>query len=596
MKFAENYLTEDRVLSYLCRFRAKLAKTRNRAHLVYQATGNPKFKPDTHPLRPDEELLCSLLPNRRQWKKLGQNPRRSENGQPLNSTDKNVCSLLMTVAFCKKQRPEEPFLRRLDDFTREVLALIRDGYRPIATPEIFPKLKDDKKSSGNSCRPISAYPLADKIAICLANQYLTDFFDPCFRDCSFAFRARREIDGKPFKPTHHDAFQKIVDYRRRQGKKRLWVAECDIQKFFDTVNHSVIKKAFKRMAVRADRHNGVMHSREMERVFFAYLASYRFNKHVAPLVKKGQAYFDQFDIPDGNFGNVQETLKNAGIYRSFNNARFGIAQGGALSGFIANLVLHEADDAMLRDDDLDLLYVRYCDDMIIMHPNRQKCRSYMRRYERALRRLKLLPHDSTSTPAYGKAFWDQKSKPPYSWSASAGIPWIGFVGYEINVGGDIRVRKRSLVREMRKQYATVREVLGALRPRLPRATNKTIEESITNRLIQMSVGKVRLHNYDKVQNELCWVSGFRLLNDNKYSRIQLKRLDRCRNRLIRKIGHQLRRTPAREPPPKGGSGRNRQLVYYGRPFSYYHQALKKRSIVAASPLALLDKPRGRMTS
>jgi len=293
---------------------------------------------------------------------------------------------------------------------------------------------------------------------------------------------------------------------------------------------------------------------------------------------------------------VQETLKNAGIYRSFNNARFGIAQGGALSGFIANLVLHEADDAMLRDDDPDLLYVRYCDDMIIMHPNRQKCRSYMRRYERALRRLKLLPHDSTSTPAYGKAFWDQKSKPPYSWSASAGIPWIGFVGYEINVGGDIRVRRRSLVREMRKQYATVREVLGALRPRLPRATNKTIEESITNRLIQMSVGKVRLHNYDEVQNELCWVSGFRLLNDNKYSRIQLKRLDRCRNRLIRKIGHQLRRTPAPEPPPKGGSGRNRQLVYYGRPFSYYHQALKKHSIVAASPLALLDKPRGRMTS
>ncbi|MBK8362805.1 MAG: hypothetical protein IPL24_03750 [Bacteroidetes bacterium] len=50
----------------------------------------------------------------------------------------------------------------------------------------------------------------------------------------------------------------------------------------------------------------------------------------------------------------------------------GIPQGGALSGLIANLVLDFADRKMQSLNDSKLLYVRFCDDMIIIHPSKKK--------------------------------------------------------------------------------------------------------------------------------------------------------------------------------------------------------------------------------
>ena len=124
---------------------------------------------------------------------------------------------------------------------------------------------------------------------------------------------------------------------------------------------------------------------------------------------------------------------------------------------------------------------------------------------------------------------------------------------------------------MQKQYDTVQEVVRAIKGQ-PRASHKTIQESVANRLIQMSVGRVRLHNFETVENELCWVNGFRCLTDNKYSRIQMKRLDACRNRLLRWLKKHLTGVEGTDSTAKS---KPRQIVYYGKPFSYYYHAIEK---------------------
>jgi hypothetical protein len=225
----------------------------------------------------------------------------------------------------------------------------------------------------------------------------------------------------------------------------------------------------------------------------------------------------------------------------------------------------------MENADRDLTYVRYCDDMIMMHPRKGKCIKYMRAYQAELSKLKLLPHIASAV-VYGPEFWQTKSKEPYKWGPRGRVPWIGFVGYEINAAGDVRVRKSSLVKEMQKQYRTVQEVVRYIKDR-PRASRKTIEESVAGRLIQMSVGRVRLHDVQTARGELCWVNGFPLLTDNQDSRTQMKRLDACRNSLLRRL---RKRLEAIEESEIVRRVEPRQRIYRGKPFSYYYHAIEKR--------------------
>lgn len=565
----EDYFSDDRILHYVCKCRAKIAKRRNRLQLIYNVSGNSAVLLGSQDGK-DELFPKNILPPRRKWKKLDEKARRKPNGQLLNSLDKTVRILKRTVRWYQTKEPDAPFLAELVQFCEKVRAYATVTNPVFSSPEIVPS---PKKRGDKVCRPIAMYPLAEKIAICITNRYLSERFDVHFEECSFAFRMPEIHNGYSPKTTHHDAFAQIVETRRRRRKSDLWIAECDIQKFYDTVNHSVLKKAFKKLVAKVNRANPEQPVSEAAvRIFMAYLESYKFNKNVLPLNNPQTHYFAERHMPYSCFGWAGDDLKRSGIYGSFNNAKIGVPQGGALSGLIANILLDKVDKALTKNGDRNLTYVRYCDDMIIMHPRKGKCREYMELYQEELRKLKLLPHPAIEVKTYDREFWKAKSKQPYKWGPRGYVPWVGFVGYEVNVEGDVRVRKSSLVKEMQKQYDVVQQVVRAIKGR-PRASHKTIEESVANRLIQMSVGRVRLYNYQSIESELCWVNGFIHLTDNKYSRIQLKRLDACRNSLLRRLRRNLKTFKEAKSSQKR---RPRQLVYYGKPFSYYYHAIEKQ--------------------
>lgn len=561
-----DYFSDDRILDYVCRCRAKVAKRRNRVQLIYNVSGSTGILQGMQ-AQGDESLLQSILPPRRKWKKLNAQARRKPSGQPLNSLDKTVRILKLTMKWYQAKDPASPFLRKFSDFCEEVRAYATGAIPVLPSPMIIPIAKAPGEKT---CRPIAVYPLAAKIAICITNRYLSERFDDCFEECSFAFRMPEKCDGSASKTTHHDAFARIIEARRRRRKCDYWVAECDIRKFYDTVNHSVLKKAFKKLVARANRATpGRPVSENAVHLLMAYLDSYTFNKTVLPL-NHSATYFTKRKMPGCTFGWPYDEL-NQEFYGSFSNAKIGVPQGGALSGLIANILLDQVDKALTKNQDKGLVYVRYCDDMIIMHPRKGKCRQYMKVYEDELKKLKLLSHPAAEVTAYDRSHWGTKSKSPYKWGPRGFVPWVGFVGYELNVNGDVRVRKSSLSKEMKKQHDTVREVVRAIRGR-PRVGHRTIEESVVNRLIQMSVGRVRMHSYETLENELCWVNGFRSLNDNKYSRIQMKRLDACRTSLLRRLTRQLKSIEEAEAVVKP---KPRQSIYYGKPFSYYYHAIEK---------------------
>jgi hypothetical protein len=302
---------------------------------------------------------------------------------------------------------------------------------------------------------------------------------------------------------------------------------------------------------------------------------------------KDLRYWESYSIPNGVFKWVDDEIRQLDYYTSIENERIGIPQGGALSGLIANIILNKADKVVLETG---AFYMRFCDDMIILHPDKETCEIAKEHYVNTLKELKLVPHnfkkekdlfskrkntckERKKLGAYSyEQFWNGKSKGPYKWASidEGGFPWIGFVGYEINYEGDVRVRKKSFLKEIKKQNEVVSHVEKAIKVDM-RKGKGSVAESVIHRLVGMSVGRVSLKNYNKVSNDLCWKNGFRELKSNKYSIQQIKQLDRNRNRRYYDLLKQLRE-PEEENKIKS---KPRQLVHFNKPFSYYYQVLER---------------------
>lgn len=484
------------------------------------------------------------MPSRKSWI----SPRKHERyldgtNQRINSVEFNVKSILRTIKYYQRVDPQKPFLIKLDQFINNILEEINNPFYVIYNPKILAKLKDPLKKADKTCRPICIYNLKDKIIISLVNKYFTNIFNTFFYEHSYAFKAKSTKDKFP--PTHHNAIDYLLAYKANYKGKRLWVSECDISKFFDTVSHKIVRTEFLKLVRLSDKKNSFSVDDRAIAIFFKYLKSFDFQKHI--FKKNGDlGYWNEQRISEGKFGWVKNSLLDSGFYRDISKNRIGIPQGGALSGLIANIVLHYADTKILSEKDDKLLYVRFCDDMIIIHPNKAKAREYTSIYNNSLRDLKLISHKPEIINYNNKSnFWNNsKSKSPYKWSNSTinSMNRIGFVGYEIGYDGSLRVRKTSLIKEKLKIKKLISNTIYNLR-KGKRKTDNMIIESVSNKLVGMSVGRVTMKNYRNIDNDMCWANGFRRLGSNSNLKLQLRRLDRIRSKYISKFRKRIKKIP-----------------------------------------------------
>jgi hypothetical protein len=567
----DDFFSKKNILNYLCRQRAKKAKRRNEIHLLSRISKRKKYYKYHKKVKNENNNsneICSIMPPRRLWVNPSKK-NRYNNKDKLNSIEKNKKAIFLTIQKHRKSNMEFRYLKRLDQFISDIGKAINDKYFSFSPPKIKPELKE---RNGNTCRPISSFSLKDNIIICITNKYLTQYFDDLFYVDSYAFRSAKQFKDEKRAPCHHDAFQRIIDYLLENKGKTIYVAECDMKKFYDTVDHKIVLRQFKILCLKNMFKLKGWCDNRAQRIFRQYLECYNFHDNVFNKNSDSE-YFRKYNIDNGKFEWVDELIGNLDGNRYY--ADIGIPQGGALSGLIANIVLDYADKKVLQTKDEDILYLRYCDDMIMMHTDKLKCKEALNKYMSALEKLKLFPYP-LKKEKYSRTFWSSKSKGPYIWDDDE-IPWVGFVGYEINRKGEIRVRKKSLKKERNKQKELVENIMVAISDDNIKVSVSEVIESTEKRLVGMAVGRVNLWNYKSYKNDLCWAKGFNLLNDNKYSRMQVKSLDRSRNKYLRRLRIFL--DSFEQDKERAVSERsNKQITFLGKPFSYYYHVIEKGRI------------------
>ncbi|WP_161804993.1 reverse transcriptase domain-containing protein [Lacinutrix mariniflava] len=592
MKQLEDYYRDSQIIKMLCKHRAGISHKRHKKHMLrdisYHNNTN-KIVVSTKDV--DFYTIQSLFPTRRNWKKLNQTERLDPN-RFTNSLEKNELRLWKSYKLekylvdYKNKKPDEWYIRLLvfcNKIRQKVNDISLDKYK-LDKPVIFP-LPKSNKGGKHVYRPIAKFTLEDKIITSLFSKYLTLNFDSIFLDCSYAFRARNKEN---IVPNHHDSIIEILKYRKKYRK--LWVSECDIQKFFDTVQHehllSIFKKTVDELSLK-----GVVISNTAIKLFSLFLNSYSFNEDV--LIKNNDVnYFKSCGVPVGEFGWVKDELTKKYSKDYISKFKIGVPQGNAVSCFIANLILHNIDKDV-KDVNKDIFYVRYCDDMVLAHKDEEVCKKALEVYKKGINSNFLLYHEPQEFRDYKNSandFWNVKSKKPYYWGNKfendRNIPWLSFVGYQINYKGELRVRKSSLQKEMSKQINETQKILLSLGldkqrnlldiSKFSRKTKSQIVFSLEQRLISMSVGRLTIYNYEETDfsHGLCWTNGFHLLYKNSdikknLSKKQLQKLDKGREQQIsylkRRISHLKKDSVVIDELPKYMDD-----LYFGVPYSYFN--------------------------
>ncbi|WP_276975455.1 hypothetical protein [Flavobacterium filum] len=175
---------------------------------------------------------------------------------------------------------------------------------------------------------------------------------------------------------------------------------------------------------------------------------------------------------------------------------------------------------------------------------------------------------------YGREFWDEKlkSKLPYKWEqhdnlkpeTKTNVPWLSFVGYQIKYDGLVRVRNKSIKKELKKQVSETDKIINAVR-KTPRINRMAIKFRLQQRLISMSVSRFK---FGSSKISMCWCAGFKVLKSNLNVTNQIRRLDRNREKQIRRLELYLKgvKTPFRKAKKE-----ITPLKYYGNNYSYHKQ-------------------------
>ena len=234
-------------------------------------------------------------------------------------------------------------------------------------------------------------------------------------------------------------------------------------------------------------------------------------------------------------------------------------------------MLDEVDRAVLSAGDPDLFYARFCDDMIILHPDRKKCQAAMDRYLEALKTLRLPVHPFARGIRFGRAFFEAKSKGPMLWAQASlqgrATPWVGFVGYQVRFDGQVRLREESIRKhqeKLKQEGGRIRRLFGVKgKCMLRKSSSAAFFSAVRMRIVAIGVGRINQRVSRPSQRQLCWADAFPLLDSNQFALNQMRRLDRRRGRVLNAIKRDL---PVE--PPSEIEEPEKKKRYFGKPFSY----------------------------
>lgn len=402
--------------------------------------------------------LSRLMPPRYTWVRPS---KRVTLANGAHDTSKNAeKALLLTInrdIQLQKQGKVFSYLKEQQAFFSKIRSRLSADHLTFESPRLMPTLKDKEKQADGTlrviCRPLSVYTqLDDKIILALTSRYLTRYFDRFLHENILSYRPARDFhDHKHYVTDFNDGIRLIKAFREAHASETIYAADCDIKKFYDIIPHQVIQSCFVRLLSQSSLSNEG--KSQVMRVLTGYLASYNFYTHaLQESVQNGEVFAKvRRRLHDVNRKNtyqldwVDELL--SGSPEQYK--QIGVPQGGSLSLLIANIVLNDTDQAVISDEDPNRLFIRYCDDMILLHTDYSECCRLMEAYTKSLTAHGLYYHPFKSVSECSRQeFWHIKSHHPFLWDDGDGNcnRYIGFLGYEIRRDGRMRLRKGNIKR------------------------------------------------------------------------------------------------------------------------------------------------------
>ena len=546
----DDFFSFDRIVRSLAKSRVRvLARRRDVEFYAAHFENEPS---------PVEQIPCAVakfLPPRNQWSRPGFRRRRGVSPAKIAeaSIKRTVYGFFHrgTLASCE-------WGRNLLSLVADVQRRVRDGDFALTPPRLMFRDK-----GGGELRMLAGYDdLCDKMILKGASDYLRSLFDPLMSTRCHSFRASSAKN-------HVSAVAELAAYRRERAGKTLFVAECDIRKFFDVLDHCEVLKAFDEFAAATSEPVDPRARSIVE----AYLDSYDFNCYPQEVAKADAEVAKRLakvaKVP-------HDVLKALHCGEDLASLRLGLPQGGALSPLIANMVLTAADRAVTDSADGETFYLRFCDDMVLVHSDKSTCENLMREFLAAVAARKLPVHEAkTDGFAYGAAYYAMKTKGPFAWCDAAvgeanAAPWLNFLGNQIDFRGGVRIRQETVSRHAVK----LKSERGAFMKRMCRVLDgdlanvkcddpakfeswlRSVSRHYCLRMVAKGVGFMKAGAIP--DDSLGWVAAFPVAIENHAAActMQMRRLDALRSRLLKPFDAVFN---------LDGNAPHR---FFGRPFSY----------------------------
>lgn len=579
----EHFFTDEKIISALCKQRMVFCRDAHGKEFL------GKFLPGNQRTEKPSPIL-SLMPPRSRWKRVC---KQASNSHRQNTTNLKFTVKRLREASAPEDRSWVAAQNELIESIR-VKALAKDRIS-FESPKITPIPKDKSKLK---YRLIASYSdnLVDSTVIGQCANYLRRKFDDAyFLECSFAFRS--PPDGQ--KPvTHHNAFEQLAKFWKENQKGnqiQAYIAECDIQGFYDTIDREVILSCYDAAVLELKEKHGIGIDDRAKQVILAYLESYTYNNYGRP---KALSILG-LNSASTEVKDRDETLQEFHAPER----KYGVPQGGALSVFFANLILHKADLAVMKileTQSSDGLYVRYCDDMVIATLDEGITGRALEAYTDELKKLKLVHHSPKSIVAYSgskkRDFWNTKTKKTYLWgnkaTVSSAMPWLAFVGYQLRYDGMVRIRPSSIQKELEKQLKLREKFLKSIETALEHDkplnySRRELLASLEGRLRAGAIGKRPALDLScgLTESKFGWCKGFNELASEHLPELQpiaqsqLRCLDRGLGKQLAIAKASLAAHPKLLDSMKNGENNptpTPKLKYSGKPRSYAGQ-LKPKS-------------------